>query len=43
MCKVADGYTGRNISNQFTSGLEGWTVVNEQGMFVLVWLCQGNK
>ncbi|KAJ7334372.1 laminin subunit [Desmophyllum pertusum] len=25
------GYTGRNISNQFTLGLDGWTVINEQG------------
>lgn len=33
VCKVANGYTGRNISNQFTSGLEGWMVVNEQGTF----------
>lgn len=33
ICKVANGYTGRNISNQFTSGLEGWMVVNEQGTF----------
>ena len=32
VCKVADGFTGRNISTQFTSGLDLWTVVNEQGM-----------
>lgn len=31
VCKEADGYVGRNISNQFTSGLEGWTVVDERG------------
>ncbi|XP_078356510.1 LOW QUALITY PROTEIN: laminin subunit gamma-1-like, partial [Oculina patagonica] len=31
VCQEAVGYTGRNISNQFRSGLDGWTVVNEQG------------
>lgn len=36
VCKAADGYTGRNISNQFTSGLEGWTVINEQGTYASI-------
>lgn len=31
MCDKAEGYAGRNISNDFTRGLNGWTVINEQG------------
>lgn len=31
VCEAAMGYTGYNISNQFSSGREGWTVINEQG------------
>lgn len=31
VCDKAEGYAGRNISNDFTRGLNGWTVINEQG------------
>ena len=36
MCRVANGYIGRNVSTQFTSGLESWTVVNEQGILICI-------
>jgi len=31
VCEAAMGYTRDNTSNHFSSGREGWTVINEQG------------
>ncbi|EDO36523.1 predicted protein, partial [Nematostella vectensis] len=31
VCKAAPGYTSRNITTDFTTGLEGWAVENDQG------------
>ena len=34
VCEAAMGFTGYNISNLFSSGREGWTVINEQGKWL---------
>ena len=31
VCQAAIGYTGRNITSDFNTGLDGWTAVNDEG------------
>ena len=35
VCQAASGFTSRNFTSDFIAGLDGWTTVNEQGLFCL--------